>query len=123
MTLDEFIRSRIDGTVWPRNAYVEETGFSALYVRVTERLIEGQVRKPVLDLAALSAESPGKGTFTTLVARVRKDWPTLGLFVECVQTRRFGEKLITLGFRLVSPQCYWMPPIKENDSGLHTLLF
>lgn len=118
MTLDEFIRSRIDGKTWPRNACVSEAGFSSLYVRVTQRYVEGQLRKPVLDLASAEAELPGQGAFTALVARLRKDWPALGLFAECVLNERFREKLTAMGFRCIGPgPCYWMPPVGEETSS------
>jgi hypothetical protein len=121
MTLDDFIRSRIDSKLWPRNAYVTESGFSALYVRVTQRYIEGQVWEPVLDLAKLEAKSPGKGAFTALVARLRKDWPRLGLFVECANPR-FSAKLAAMGFRHVPPDsCYWVPPTESSAANSNAL--
>ena len=112
MTLDAFIQSRLDGKLFPRNAYVTEPGFSSLYVRLSERYIDGRVQHPVLDLANLSAKKPGNGSFKKLIARLRTDRPELGLFVECVQTERFAQGLLKMGFRDVGLQCYWMPPLK-----------
>lgn len=117
MTLDEFIRLRIDGTTWPRNAYVKEQGFRSCYVRVTRRYVKGRMYEPVLDLANIEAESPGKGVFTALVARLRKDWPTLSLYVESVLNPRFEKKLLEMGFECVGPEAprnFWMPSSAAN---------
>ena len=117
MTLDEFIRNKIDGKTWPRNAYVDAPGFRSCYVRLTKRPIKGQVRDPVLDLANIEAEEPGKGAFSALVAQLRKDWPTLGLYVESVLNPRFETKLLEMGFEPVGPEAprnFWMPPVVEK---------
>lgn len=117
-TLDSFIRKRIGKNLWPNNnAYVTEPGFESLYVRMSVRMIDGEVRNPVLDLASMTANHPGNGAFTALVKRLRKDWPELGLFVENSLQERFQKKLETMGFRSVGPDelpCFWMTPVKET---------
>ena len=96
-TLDEFIKKAL--VSWPHNAWVREPGFSNLYVRISKRNIRGKTIQ-VLDLASIDAECPGAGAFTNLFLRLRKDYPDLPLFVECVLNPRFAEKLLKLGFSM-----------------------
>ena len=104
MTLDEFIaQSSI------RNSYVEEEGFSSLYVRIGPRYINGKKYNRVLDLANFEASDYGKGTFTNLVTRLRDTYPDLPLFVESVLNPRLPNKLLSLGFTYVpnsNPPCF-----------------
>jgi hypothetical protein len=113
MTLDDFIQSRLDDKPFPRNAYVSAPGFRSIYVRVSTRFVEGKMQGPVLDLANLTAKRPGHGAFKRLIARLRHDWPNLGLFVENVLTERFSQGLLRMGFKDVGLQCYWMPPLSR----------
>lgn len=98
-TLDEFIRARIgENKAYPPNAYVREQGFKSLYVRVVRRLIASTWHEPVLDIASVYAVPQGKGTFTRLIARLRREYPGLTLYVECVSDDRFKTKLKAIGF-------------------------
>jgi hypothetical protein len=97
-TLDEFLSKA--GKSWPRNSYVREPGFSELYVRVSRRYFEGSCYD-VIDLAKIEAEEPGSGAFTRLVARLREQYPTKGIYVECVLNPRFSVMLVgRLGFKV-----------------------
>jgi len=99
-TLDEFL---VQGEkAWPKNSWVKEPGFTKLYVRLSKRSLEGGLRL-MIDLSNLTARHPGKGTFTRLVARLRAQYPEMGIYVECVLEPRFAVRLVSkLGFK-VSP--------------------
>jgi hypothetical protein len=81
-TLEEFLMDMR----WPSNAYVKETGFKELYVRISHRFLEGAMRK-ALDIARVAARQKGKGRFTALVNRLREKYPDLCLYVECVESK------------------------------------
>ena len=112
-SLDDFLKDPPKG--WDKNAYVRYPGFSSLYVRYTQRYIEGVYRFPVLDLASLEVSDRGKGTFTKLLTHLRTVYPHLWLYVECVNNPRFAKKLPSLGFTRsddgLSP-CFYMAPEK-----------
>lgn len=95
-TLDEFVARA--SKRFPHNSWVKEPGFTALYVRVSQRLIEGELRT-MIDLASIEAKRPGHGVFTQLVARLRSQYPDYGLFVESVLTERFEQGLRRRGFK------------------------
>ena len=108
--LDEFLAQ--GENTWPKNSWVKETGFKNLYVRLSQRYLEGEMR-PVIDLASIEATKPGRGTFTRLVERLRSQHPTKSIYVECVLQPRFSEMLVSrLGFK-VSPtdeRSYYLLP-------------
>jgi hypothetical protein len=111
VTLDEFIAQARPGKLGHR-AYVKHPDFLELYVRYTRRYIGGQTHDPVLDLAALAAREPGRGSFKRLVSYVRKEYPALGIYVESVLGPRFQQGLERMGFINVGPKvgpCFWMP--------------
>jgi len=109
-TLDEFVARR---GAWPNNSYVREPGFESLYVRYTSRSLGNAGMKEVLDVANVTAKKPGGGAFTRLIGRLRTQYPTLGLYVECVHNERFAATLTAkLGFQENehSPgSYYWLP--------------
>jgi deoxyribodipyrimidine photolyase-like uncharacterized protein len=97
-TLDEFISQGDEA--WPKNSWIRESGFKSLYIRLSKRHLEGELRS-VIDLANITASRPGSGTFTRLVARLRVQYPTLGIYIECVQQPRFSVMLVNrLGFKV-----------------------
>jgi hypothetical protein len=112
MNLDEFIAPRLgDLRMFPRNAYVKYSGWKSLYVRVSQRLVDHGMRT-VIDLANIEAEEPGKGAFRNLIDHLRKTYPTHPIYVEQVQTLRFEEGLIRLGFKRkneTEPSFYLLP--------------
>lgn len=101
-TLDEFIAEPRT-----RNEYVREKGMRDLYVRIGSRPIitedASYPRARMLDLANITvAEGQrGRGNFTRMIQRLRRDYPTLPLYVECVQLPRFRRKLESMGFKRV----------------------
>jgi len=103
-TLDEFIVGST--TNWPNNAWVRERGFESLYVRVARRH---------LDIANVTARKPGRGTFTKLLQRLKKDYPHLTIFVESALEQRFRNKLVKWGFveREGEPHNFYLLPEKE----------
>ena len=113
-TLDEFLKKRKTGSYLPSNSYVIEQGFASLYVRLTTRYIHHRTYDPVLDIANVESEQPGKGTFTKLIERLRREYPHLGLYVESVLNVGFRGKLLSLGFEYVGPHtdspCYFLTP-------------
>jgi hypothetical protein len=117
ITLDEFIainREMFEGAPrrpYPpmRNAFVREPGFSELYVRMTSRYLDGRLYSPVLDIARVEVQHRGQGTFTRLVERLRKTYPAMTLYVECVLEERFRRGLERAGFHDIPdlPGTYW----------------
>ena len=96
-TLDEFLAQ--GETAWPKNAWVKESGFKSLYVRLSKKSLEGGYW-PMIDLSNITASRPGRGAFTRLVARLRVQYPTLGIYVESVLEPRFAVMLeARLGFK------------------------
>lgn len=99
MNIFEFIDSRIARpTVWPRNQHVSHPDWNTLYVRVTKRPLDGEIRDPVIDLASIEAKRPGKGAFRALVTDLRKMYPQAAIFIESVLGDRFQEGLRRMGF-------------------------
>lgn len=95
ISLDSFIQNVGFGI---RNSYVKEPGFSKLYVRHGRRYICGKLYSNILDIANIEARKKGKGTFSKLIERLRTEYPSMGIFVECVVNIRFEKKLLSLGF-------------------------
>lgn len=96
LSLDEFIQSAKERV--SANAYVNEPGWNHLYVRYGRRVIDGEYRDPVLDIANLEAEEPGKGTFKALIARIRKQYPECTIYIENVHPEQFKDGLRRMGF-------------------------
>jgi len=73
-----------------------------IYVRVTERSIEGKWAKTI-DLASMNADEPGKGSFTAVLPEVKDLARELGrvLFVESVINTRLRRFLERQGFRFI----------------------
>ena len=113
-TLDNFLK-QAQTCVFSANSYVTEPGFAHLYVRFCKRrYIEDGYVDNVFDLANLKASTPGNGAFSALVERLRRDYPNMGLYVECVLNPRFGQKLERMGFKRVTkeqPFSYFMSAI------------
>jgi len=107
-TLDAFIaQAKVS---WPHNGWVREPGFSGLYVRISQRKIDG-VERTFLDLANMEARKPGSGTLTRLVARLKVDHPDLSLYVESVLNPRLPSMLVNkLGFKPhpYLPGCFYL---------------
>ena len=117
MTLDEFIQN---SNRFPNNAWVEEDGFSGLYVRKTQRYLNNQLCE-TLDLANIQAKKPGSGAFTKLIARLLNTYPNIVLYVEnVVDPDRFGKKLIELGFTRIESDyfnSYWKGNIQWTPNS------
>lgn len=80
-----------------RNLNIKEVGFRELYVRNTYRYL-GDQKVKTIDIARVEAKRKGKGTFKQLVQTIRQKYPDLVIYVECVQTERFAEGLVKMGF-------------------------
>jgi len=115
-TLDEFITKLLAVGKWtsPNNSWVRASGFTGFYARVTQRVIENKMCWPVLDIANIEVARKGKGTFTNLILRLRKDYPALTIYVECVMTEKFCQHLRKMGFKEVpgTPNSFYMLPDK-----------
>lgn len=120
-TLDEFItRSR---TLGVGRDWVIEPKFEALYVRYIDRhaKIDGvmKIYRGILDIANVTVEEKyrGTGVFTTLVKRLRREYPTMHIHVENAHADRFQTHLRKLGFIPTSiPDCFMLPATKVLDS-------
>lgn len=116
-TLSEFIQSYRESD-WPNSrAYIKEPGFKDLYIRLTPRYINKIQYKLVLDIAKVEASYKGKGTFKKLIAKIRDEYPEMGIYVEAVLTECFAEGLVRMGFKVVdhNPDCFFMEPKYEID--------
>lgn len=106
------LKSFLEG---PRpNACIDYPGFNFLYVRHTKRFgIE------VIDLANIEAKEPGRGAFARLVKHIRKTYPHLGIYVECVLNERFEGKLLAMGFARHDEGlsfCFYLSPEMELNA-------
>ena len=114
-TLDQFIEMGSKAK-WPLNKYVLFPGFSSLYVRYGSfRYVDEMRMEPLLDLASLNAEEPGKGAFTKLHKHLRVHHPDLWLYVESVLNERFEKKLEKVGYIRHEgkyPPCFYMPSVQ-----------
>lgn len=99
MTLEEFLAR--GPRAYPRNAYVEEQGFQVLYVRWGHHLVDSEIQA-CFDIAVVEAEEPGGGAFKRLVGKIQRATPGTPIFVECVQSTRFAEGLLRMGFQAVN---------------------
>lgn len=115
MDIFAFIDSRIARpNVWPRNQHVSHPDWKTLYVRVTKRALDGEIRDPVIDLANIEAKRPGKGAFRALVADLRKMYPQAWIFVESVQPERFKEGLLRMCFiQRDGEPSFFLPPVRQ----------
>jgi hypothetical protein len=108
-TLDEFIAQ--GPNKWPTNSYVTETGFASLYVRWGHHFIPGGELLSCLDLANAEAKEPGKGALKTLIAKLRREHPTINIYVESVLNPLLLPGLLRLGFIEVAesmPPCFFL---------------
>ena len=98
-TLEEFL----GWGAFPTNSYLEEPGFSSLYVRKGPIGIslDGVFYQcyDTLTIASVAAKEPGNGTFTRFVERLVKKG--LAVFVENTHNKRLQGKLLKLGFTRV----------------------
>jgi hypothetical protein len=99
-TLDQFILEAKKRS-FQNNSYVKEPGFKSLYVRYGRRFLDGKWVQDVLDLASIQATRPGRGALTHLIARLRKDYSGMSLYVESIFNPRLPRKLETLGFKSI----------------------
>jgi hypothetical protein len=93
LTLDQFLADPN-----ARNAYVRERGFADLYVRKGPRYYGTTKIAIVLDIARIAAKRPGKGAFSTLLAKLQTIHPTMPIYVESVLNDRFAAWLERNGF-------------------------
>jgi hypothetical protein len=100
-TLDGFIGACIglNPSYCSRNAYVTFDGFDSLYVRLGTRYVERCTIERVLDIARVEATVPGHGAFGDLIRHLESSWVLGGIYVECVQNKRFGDHLLRNGWR------------------------
>lgn len=91
MTLGVFLNYREEMI----NQHVDHPDFSALYLRHSKRLINGQFMW-TLDIVQIAANEPGKGAFTRLLTHLEQYPYTI--FIESVQTQKFANGLLKLGF-------------------------
>lgn len=97
-------------------AHVNYPGFSTLYLRHGSRYIGERRYHNILDIATVEAIDKGKGTFTSFIQELRRTYPDMGIYVECVINSRLGELLQRLGFRIkkadhphAPSSFYWLP--------------
>ncbi len=107
--LDDFIKNG-EFTAHTRSAWVDTLNFAECYVRVGLRDIAGALRKTI-NLANISARTPGQKAFTNLVHYLRDNYLDCYIYVENVQTERFGDHLLRVGFIHDDAHfgCYYRP--------------
>jgi hypothetical protein len=104
-SLDDFL-SQGKPVMRPISRYVEHPEFRSLYARIGPRYINlGKFRDtskmvcPVITIASIEAEDPGKGAFGRLLTHLNEKFPGWGIYVECVQEQdRLGAYLLRNGF-------------------------
>jgi hypothetical protein len=111
-TLNEFLKDELLDRSW-----VQEPGFSALYVRKGRKYIlteyaaklrrKGEFYENVLQIANCTAERSEEGTFAALIAKLELEWDG-PIFIENILSERFAAGLLKLGFYPVN-----------RDSGFH----
>lgn len=109
MSLDDFMKSSI------RNSHVYYPGLMACYLRKGARFLEGEMKEPVLDLAAIESVEKGKGTFKDFVSHLREAYPEYWLYAENVLNDRLLSGLLRMGFVCIEdtdPPCFYMRPVK-----------
>lgn len=121
-SLDQFIR-RVRVAGGRGNEWVKEKDIHCLYVRYGGRHILGvspnnSVFNNVLDIATIEVEERlrGTGVFTRLVARLRKDYPGMHLYVENAAPA-FQPLLLRLGFVAVPYESFFL----EGEKNVATL--
>ena len=109
LSLDEFL-TETKTDIMPQRSYVTEPGWNTLYVRHTWHYVEGTMRRTI-DLATIEAEKPGNGTFKILVSKLCILYPQEIIYVESVQSTRFAQGLIRMGFKQIDdlPNYYMLP--------------
>jgi hypothetical protein len=106
LTLDKFIQES-SLRRWRNRAHLAEPGFITLYVRATHRYINGRLHENVLDIASVEARIRGKGAFKNLIARIRRDYPHLSIYIESVVEPRLSGYLKRAGFERVNPGAHY----------------
>lgn len=108
MNLDEFMMDRNT-----RNAWLEEPGWKALYVRKSVRWFGGVKYDSVIDLANIEAEHRDVGTFQKLIERIRHTYINCTIYIENVGSPRFAFHLSHCGFTRIDsggfPSFYLRP--------------
>lgn len=104
------------------NSWVNYPGFTGLYLRYGPRVIDGKMLYPVLDIANVTAETKGKGTFKEFIKTLRESYPELNIYVENAN-KLFGDGLVRMGFTRLEisriPEInnnYFMPAVKGCSS-------
>lgn len=106
-TLEEFLATP---GAWPTSSWVTHPGWHEMYVRKGGRYINGQLYRPTLTLANITAEKPGQGTCTNFLAWFDEHygWPVV---VESIMNHLFYNWLIRMGFE----------PLPDNFSTLYRM--
>ena len=104
LTLLEFLAGKGRRT----GHYVVWRPFRPIYVRKSRVVIDGEFKEQVFTIAniELPKRSIGKGHFSKLVKLLQAY--KLGVYVECVNSVEFAEKLAHMGFRNVSYQNWYL---------------
>lgn len=109
-------RARLYGFNGNHRAYIQEPGFEALYVRYCTRNVNGVRYSNTFDIANVAVEEDirGTGVFTRFVEKLRREYPSMNLYVENALHPRFQRGLLKMGFIPVQnlDACFFM----EGDS-------
>ncbi len=99
MTFDELVQHE------KGNAWINEPGFSGLYVRVGFIYVGKELIRSIM-LANATVAHKGKGLFTRFITRIEKY--QLPIFAENVLDDRFARFFLRLGFVSVEgqPRCF-----------------
>lgn len=87
MTFEQFINSKI------RNAWIEESGELALYVRKSILPHRGDI-----EIANMSAATPGNGALTTFLDKYENEY---SFFIENVLNPRLSQYLERRGYKQI----------------------
>ena len=107
-TLEDFLKEDF----FVDHSYIDEPGFSSLYLRKSSRYIvcQGEMKwyEAVLQIANCNVNEgrEGQGIFTNFVKRVEQLWHG-PVYVEQVLSERFAAGLVRMGFQPVDSQFDW----------------
>lgn len=90
--------------------YLCQPGFAKFYVRQSDGHPRSrpEVRRTI-ELANIRAKRPGAGAFKRLIAWICQRYPRHYILVECVQTDRFADGLLRMGFKPTRPgRSFWL---------------
>jgi len=99
MHLSKFLNQPLINKIFVNRAYVDFDGFDSLYVRNGWYLVDGEIIQKTIQIASVTASTPGNGAFKNLVAYLQENFTGIPIIVECVNVEKFETGLLKMGFK------------------------